>query len=99
MDHSFIHFLALFALIFYVPLPPLIIAIHKTLPWWKQLGTKSYPIFLFSFFISFIVLFCVVFLYQYLILSWRLYYNSWAIFEFVPMVTGIVLGVFTVRTL
>lgn|SRR3989338_8090938 len=99
MDHSFIHFLALFALVFYVPLPPLIIAIHKTLPWWRRLGTKSYPIFLFSFFISYLVLCWIIFLYKDSILSWRLYESTWAFLGFIPLGGGIVLGIITVRTL
>jgi len=99
MNHSFIHLIALFALIFYVPLPPLIIAIHKTLPGWKRLGTKSYPIFLCGFFISYLILFGVVFSYQDSILSWRWYESAWALLGFIPLIGGIVLGIITVRTL
>ncbi|MBI2646132.1 MAG: isoprenylcysteine carboxylmethyltransferase family protein [Deltaproteobacteria bacterium] len=94
-----IYFLALFALVFYTSIPLILIVIHKTLPWWRGLGTKSYPIFILSFFISFVILFSAVLSYQDSILSWRLYEGSWAWLGLFPLLGGILLGIITVRTL
>lgn len=95
----FICWLAIFALIFYPALPVMIIFIHKTMPFWRRIGTKSYYFFVLGFFVLFYGFGSLVLSFKEEILAWRLYETSWAYLGLIPLVGGIILGTMSVRTL
>ena len=99
MDHKFIHFLSLFSLIYFAPIPIVIIFIHKTLPFWQKWGTKSYYFFILLFALAFMALFGLVTHFKEPILSWRVYDHPFSLLGIFPLVGGFILGMISIRTL
>ncbi len=99
MENPLINFLALGAIVIYGGIPPILIFIHRTIGFWRRLGTKSYYVFVFMFGLFYLGIFLVVLEYQNTLLGWRIYDNSLALVGLVPLVVGIALGVQSIRTL
>ena len=103
MDHPFTHFLALFALVFYPPIPVMIIFIHRFLSVWRKVGAKSYVLFTFLFFLCFTLLFLLVWHFKEPILSWKFYEGSFVWVGVwlggLMLISGVVVGIISVHTL
>lgn len=99
MQDIWIQLLALVVFVFYPALPVMIIFIHKTLPFWRKMGTKSYYFFVFGFFVLFVFFGNLVFSFKDDILEWYLYQTPWAYLGLIPLVGGIILGAISIRTL
>ncbi len=99
MDHPFVHFLSLLALVCYPPIPLVVMLIHVSLPFWKRVGTKSYTFFIFIFALCYALLFFLVWYFKEPILAWKLYEDSFMGLGALIFVAGVGVGIITVRTL
>src|SRR3989344_7658887 len=99
MENPIINFLALGILVLYGAIPPVMIFIHRTVRFWRRLGTKSYYIFVCMFGVFGLGILFAVWWYQNTLLGWRIYDGSFSFVGIVPLVAGIALGVQSIRTL
>lgn len=99
MDYPLVNLLALAALVFYPPIPLVIIFIHRTISFWRKLGVKSYTIFISLFGILYFLLVCLVFHFKEAILSFRIYDSPLAWVGLLPLIGGVVMSVFVIRAL
>ncbi len=99
MDSFFIQYLSLFALVYFTPLPILIISLHKTIAIWRRLGAISYYIFIALFGVAFAICAVNVWPFRDLIWEWRMYDHWLSLSGMIPLMIGLGIGSSSIRTL
>lgn len=99
MESLFAHYLSLVSLVYFTPIPLLIIFFHRTLWLWRKLGTISYYIFTAYFAVAFVICAVVAWDFRNLIWSWQLYNHWLSWMGWIPLIIGLGIGASSIQTL